>query len=393
MHILIIPSENYVTNREPLASIFQHQQALALRHSGIKTGVISAGLVPFNMTFSQYPYPFFENDEGVNTYRCYKRVLIPGRIAIKVFWKFIIRFYLQMFEKYVVEQGLPDVIHAHNCLFAGIAALKIKEKYSIPYLITEHSSAYARGLISNQQSYFTREVLKNANVITVVSSSLRKSLEKIYGADACPNHTIFNILDDRFEMRKDIPNDTKNTNKRAFLFLSIGSLDSNKNHSDLLKAFASKFKGNVLVRLKIGGDGPLKKQLQAEINDLGIADQVVLTGMLSHDRVLFEMQNCNAFVLPSIFETFGVVLIEALAVGKPVVATKCGGPEDIINPNNGILVPPKEVQALAEAMSNIYSNINKYDASYLRNDCLLRFGKAAFVERLRNLYNTIIQGE
>ena len=389
MHILIIPSEHYVPRHAPLAAIFQYQQAHALKDNGIKVGVVSAGFVPFNMMLSKYHYLAYENDDGVDTYKCYKRLLIPGRVAIKVFWKYLVGLYLKMFEKYVIEQGMPDIIHAHNCLFAGVVALKIKEKYNIPYLITEHNSAYARGLVSNHQANLTKEVLKNANVITMVSTSLCKSLEDMYGAAASPNHVIFNILDDRFEKEKIIFKGIKNTDEDIFTFLSIGSLDDNKNHTDLLKAFASKFKGNSRVQLKIGGDGPLRKQLETQINELGITGQAVLTGLLSRDKVLWEMQNCNVFVLPSIFETFGVVLIEALALGKPVIATKCGGPEDIVNQNNGMLVPIKDVPALAEAMSNIYINIDKYDTRFVRNDCLSRFGKDYFVERLQNIYTGI----
>lgn len=69
-----------------------------------------------------------------------------------------------------------------------------------------------------------------------------------------------------------------------------------------------------------------------------------------------------------------------------MVTTKCGGPEDIVNQDNGILVPTKEVHALAEAMSNIYLNIDKYCASIIRNDCLSRFGQDSFVKRLTTIY-------
>ena len=391
MHILIVPSEHYVTQRSPLAAIFQYQQAHALRDNGIRVGIVSAGFVPFNMMLSRYPYSAFENDGGVCTYRCYKKVLIPGRVAIKVFWKYLAGLYLKLFETYVRDQGLPDIIHAHNCLFAGVVALKIKSMYAIPYLITEHSSAYIRGHISNQQANFTKDVLRNADGITVVSSSLGKSLENLYGAVAGPSEAIFNILDDRFEKGINFK-DLRISDDSKFTFLSVGSLEDNKNHADLLKAFALKFKGNSRVQLRIGGHGPLRNQLQAQINALGITGQVLLTGMLSRDEVLCEMQNCNVFVLPSIYETFGVVLIEALAMGNPVVATKCGGPEDIVNINNGILVPAKDMNSLAEAMFSIYLNIDKYDPCFLRSDCLSKFGKDSFVKRLRNIY-TNIQGK
>ena len=359
MHILIIPSEHYVTPQAPLGAIFQHQQAHALKEKGIKVGVVSAGFVPFRKQFSPYPYPSFEDDGSVNTYRCYKRILIPGRIANKVFWKYLIKLYLKLFKKYIKDQGMPDIIHTHNCLYAGAIALKIKERYGIPYLITEHSSAYVRGLISNHQARLIKRVLKNANVKTVVSTRFGSLLENLFGADACPNYPIFNLLDERFENEKNILKGIKE-NQDIFTFLNIANLDANKNQSDFLDAFARKFKGNSKVRLKIGGDGPLRGQLETQAKALGIENQVTFTGMLRREEVLFEMQDCDVFVLPSIVETFGVVLIEALACGKPVIATKCGGPEDIINQNNGILLPTKNVGALAEAMENMHINIDKY---------------------------------
>ena len=390
MHILIIPFGHYVTPKAPISAIFQYHLAHALKkRKGIKVGVVSAGFVAFRRLFSAYPYAPFEDDDGVNTYRCYKKILVPGRIANKVFLKYLIGLSLKLFERYINEQGIPDIIHAHNCLHAGIAALKIKEKYDIPYLITEHSTAYARGLISNQQDKLIRKVLKNADVKTVVSTRLGSLLEKLFGEDACPNYPIFNLLDDSFENEENILKSVKN-NKGVFTFLNIAGLDPKKNHSGLLDAFACKFKGNSKVQLKIGGDGPLREQLETKAKDLEIEGQVVFTGLLSRERVLWEMQNCDVFILPSFVETFGVVLIEALACGKPIIATKCGGPEDIVNQNNGYLVPIKDVNALVEAMSNIYLNIDKYDTNLIRNDCLARFGENTFMARLQNIYTGIL---
>ena len=384
-----MPSELYVTQRAPLASIFQYQQAHALKEKGIKIGIVSAGFVPFSMMFSKYPYSAFEMDNGINTFRCYKRIFIPGRIAVTVFLKYLVGLYLKTFEKYITSHGKPDIIHAHNCLYAGVVALNIKVKYSIPYLITEHSSAYARGIVQSNQTRLIKRVLKEAEVRTVVSTSLGKSLENLFGTDACPYYPIWNMLDDMFERGGHIWKD-KGNNKNVFTFLSIGCLDVNKNHSDLLKAFACKFKGNGAVRLKIGGNGPLRKQLGIETNKLGIDGQVIFTGLLSRDGVLQEIQKCNVFVLSSIVETFGVVLIEALALGKPLVATECGGPEDIVNQANGILVPKKNIDALAEAMWNVYINNKRYDTNKIRSDCLLSFGKDSFVKRLINIYMSIL---
>jgi len=390
MHILIIPFGHYIIQKAPLSGIFQYHQARAFRKKGINVGVISAGFVPFKRQFFKYPYPPFDEADGVSVYRFYKRIIIPGRIANKVLNKSLVGLYLKLFERYITEQGMPDIIHAHNCLYAGVVALRIKKRDKIPYVITEHSTGFARGLISSRQAKLIREVLKNADVKTVVSTKLGSLLENLFGADACPNYPIYNILDDRFVKEENILKGVKN-DKGAFIFLNIAGLDPKKNHSTLLDAFAHKFKDNSNVRLKIGGDGPLRKQLESKAKDLKIERQVIFTGLLSREKVLREMINCDVFVLSSTFETFGVVLIEALACGKPVVATKCGGPEDIVNSTNGYLVPKKNVRALGNAMEDIYLNIDKFDPYQIRKDCLLRFGEDTFVARLKSIYANLLR--
>ena len=390
MHILIIPFGHYIIQKAPLSGIFQYHQARAFRKKGINVGVISAGFVPFKRQFFKYPYPPFDEEDGVNVYRFYKRIIIPGRIANKVLNKSLVGLYLKLFKRYITEQGMPDIIHAHNCLYAGVVALRIKKKNKIPYVITEHSSAYARGLISSRQAKIIGQVLKNADVKTVVSTNLGSLLENKFGADACPNYPIFNILDERFEKEEIVLKGVK-SNKELFTFLNIAIFSPNKNQSNLLDAFAWKFKGNSNVRLKIGGDGHLRKQIETKAKDLEIEKQVIFTGLLSREKVLREMRNCDVFVLSSTFETFGVVLIEALACGKPVIATKCGGPEDIVNSTNGYLVPKKNVKALGNAMEDIYLNIDKFDPFQIRKDCLLRFGEDAFVARLKSIYANLLR--
>jgi len=100
--------------------------------------------------------------------------------------------------------------------------------------------------------------------------------------------------------------------------------------------------------------------------------------------------DADCFVLPSRYETFGVVLIEALASGLPLIATKCGGPEDIVNCGNGVLVEIDNVELLAEAMRALKRNKHKYDANRLREEAILRFGEAAFVNNVLPIYEAAI---
>jgi glycosyltransferase involved in cell wall biosynthesis len=180
----------------------------------------------------------------------------------------------------------------------------------------------------------------------------------------------------------------KSGGKKAegIIFLNIASLSEAKNHHLLLRAFASKFKGRNAF-LRIGGIGPLKGGIESLALELGIAEQVNFLGLLSRDDVRNEMVFADAFVLSSSFETFGVVLIEAMVCGLPIIATDCGGPVDIVNIDNGLLVESDNISALAEAMQKISDTYHLYDPSKLRSLAIERFGEEAFLHNLMKFYS------
>jgi glycosyltransferase involved in cell wall biosynthesis len=175
-----------------------------------------------------------------------------------------------------------------------------------------------------------------------------------------------------------------------FRFLSVGFLVEGKNHAGLLRAFAAQFRGGSDVELRIGGDGPLRASLEKLASQLGVVDQVTFLGRLTRPEVLRQMQVCDGFVLPSDYETFSVVLIEALACGTPVVATACGGPEHIMREQDGILVPPRDPIALGQAMREMVRTLHSYDSEGMRRSCIERFGRDALVERLNRVYHEVL---
>ena len=105
------------------------------------------------------------------------------------------------------------------------------------------------------------------------------------------------------------------------------------------------------------------------------------------------MSKAHAFVLSSQHETFGVVLIEALAQGLPLIATRCGGPEDIINKDNGLLVPINDVDRLAEAMFSIYNNYEKYDPEKLREHCKEEYSEKSISLKLIEIYQETLRSK
>ncbi len=388
MHILILPSEHYITPLNPLGGIFQNHLAKLLQGYGNKVGVLSAGFVPFEYNYKSYPYFHVEIRDQIPVFRKYVRTFFPGRIAIRYLQCLLIGQYMQLYKKYTEEYGVPDLIHAHNALFAGAAALRIKEKFGVPYVVTEHSSLYERGYVIARHIEFTRKIYKGANARTFVSTRLAQKLKEIVGKEVEPYTVIYNVLEELF---LDQVTSIRYEMNKAFSFLAVGSLDANKNHVGLIRAFHALVKQNqnIALKLNIAGSGALRTELLSLIKSLGLEEQVHLLGHLGRDQIKQEMMKCNVLVLPSFVETFGVVLIEALSLGKPVISTYCGGPEDIVCDLNGLLVAPGNDLALTEAMQNIIMNYASYEPRAIIHDCMARFGADAYYKRIETVYKSI----
>lgn len=102
------------------------------------------------------------------------------------------------------------------------------------------------------------------------------------------------------------------------------------------------------------------------------------------------MRHSNAFVLASRTETFGVVYIEALSQGLPIIATRCGGPESIVTSDNGLLVPIENIPELTKALLTLYENHVNYDPVRLRQDCLQQFGSRAIAQHLIGTFQKVL---
>lgn len=386
MHILIIPSEHFVTQIQPLGGIFQYHQAKALNNVGYQIGILSVGYITPRYLVSKYIYKKEEKKENINIKREYKQLYFPHRyIPFKVLKANYIKMADKLYKEYIKEFGIPDIIHAHNFLYAGIIAKFIKDEYGVNYIVTEHSSSFVRNKLSSGKIKSIENVAKNALKVTAVSSSFNNILKEYTktNIDLLPN-----IVNNFFFQKKFQDKISKN-----FIFLHIASLDKNKNQELLIKSFEKIAKLNHNVYLNIAGSGYMKKYLESLVKKLDIQKQVNFLGRISQEKVRAEMMKSNCFVLSSNFETFGVVLIEALACGLPLIATECGGPKDIVNKQNGILIKTNNQLELKKAMLYMYENSYKYDREKLRNGAKEKFGEKTFIENVIKYYKVRIDNE
>ncbi|MBI0583941.1 MAG: glycosyltransferase family 4 protein [Methanomassiliicoccus sp.] len=132
--------------------------------------------------------------------------------------------------------------------------------------------------------------------------------------------------------------------------LFVGRLVGTKGLKYLIRAMA-----NVDGKLVIVGDGPEKGRLEGQARSSGVADKVEFTGRVSEERKVELLSTCRLFTMPSLFESYGLAAAEAMAWGKPVVASKVGGLPEVVG-NGGLLVPPKDSAALAGALNELLAD-------------------------------------
>jgi glycosyltransferase involved in cell wall biosynthesis len=260
---------------------------------------------------------------------------------------------MRLTQLYVRDFGPPDVLHAQSALWGGVSAMKLASRFGVPYVVTEHSTAYARGMIKRWQEPLVRETFRRAGAVLAVSRGLSNLLAKyVSGAKV---QVVPNMVDTDFFVLPPRPRDAE-----AFTFLTVALLQPKKGIDVLVQAFAQAFGHRPDVCLEIGGDGPQRDELESLAANLGVSGAVRFLGVLSPADVREAMWRANVFVLSSYVETFGVVLIEAMATGLPVIATRCGGPEHLIRDSLGCLVDPGSADQLARALASVYERYPKW---------------------------------
>jgi len=372
MHILILPSW-YPTKNNNLSGIFFKEQAEALAKQNINVGCIAINESSPRYMFSKKEFTLYFDDKNINGINTINALYpIPNRykslraIVRKIIFKIL-------FRKYIKKYGKPDLIHLHSFLY-GDLAIWVKEKYEIDYVVTEHSSGFARDLYNEKELAFAKKVFTNSKSNICVSSEFKKLLEKKFDLE-------FDFIPNSIDTEYFLPKSIQKTN---FDFINIAFLDTNKNQSKLVESFAKVFYAKKDVKLTIVGSGHEYDNLNNLIQKLNMQQQIKLYGIASRKEVLDLLQNSDAFILSSQYETFGVVIIEAMSCGLPVVATKCGGPESIVVDDKLGKLVDININDLSLGMLEVYNK--KYDSEYIRNYVIDNFSADVVSSKLMQVY-------
>jgi glycosyltransferase involved in cell wall biosynthesis len=224
----------------------------------------------------------------------------------------------------------PDVVYAHFLVPSGLIAAVAGRA---PLVVTAHGRDVRNVGELPGVAAATRLVVRRAATVVCVSEYLRRELELRVPEAAGKTEVISSGVDlERFTVAPAPAGPTA--------YLCVGSLSERKNVVRLADAFA-RLAGD--ATLTFAGDGPLRAALEGR-------ERVRLLGRVAHDEIPRLLAAAHVLAQPSVLEPLGQSLLEAMAVGRPVVATRIGGPPEFVPPDAGVLVDPLDVDALTVAL-------------------------------------------
>ena len=269
----------------------------------------------------------------------------------------------------------PDVVHAHS-YEAGRLASWFCRRQSIALILTEHYTGFARGLMGASELSMAVESYRKASIRLAVSQGFADLLLEQTGCrfDVMPNF----IDTDHFSPPPE-------AEASYYDFIAVGHLLPKKNHRLLIEAFANLNPAERGMRLGIVGEGPLRRELERTIDKRGLEENVDLLGYQNTDGVRGLLRKSRIYCMPSRFETFGVAVIEAMAVGLPAVVTRSGGPEHIVQHGDNGFVADSTPEAFSCAMKTALEKM--WDTSSIRRNIVDNYSEMVIVERLKMVYN------
>ncbi len=276
------------------------------------------------------------------------------------------------------ELGPIDLIHAQISYPAGAIAHQLSDESKIPSVITEHMGPFPFQKYLKDGQLYSRmsDALRHASAVLAVSPVLKVTLEA-YNA----NNVSFipNLVDEK----RFIPGPPNNSD---FTFFTLCGMCERKGIPDLLHAAGEAVSEDPSIHFRLGGSGEKLDEYRELAKDLGLRNNVSFLGYLEPEEALDEMRGCHAYVMTSHHENFGVVFAEALACGKPIIATRCEGPECIVNDNNGFILDIGDIAGIADAIVRMKRDYSEFDPEWIRDDLMNRFSRKVVVEQILAVY-------
>jgi glycosyltransferase involved in cell wall biosynthesis len=288
----------------------------------------------------------------------------------------------QHFEK-------PDIIHAHVLLRTYGIAWYLSRKWRIPYVITEHWTGFVFNAFERKSiiyKHLCQYFINHAAAFSLVSKGLLKAVEKHRIKN--PNtHIVPNVVD--FHELKSFEN-----NSGRIKILTVADLvERNKNISSVITVLHELESHIPDFEYHIIGGGPDQQMLEKLASEKSMLNNTVFFhGRQSNSFVLDFLPSVDFVVVNSTIETFSVFTAEAIGAGKPVIATRCGGPEFFVNEKNGRLINKENNLELKDAIDWMCKAYMHFDSNNMQREIREQFSQEQIAKQLLEFYNTSISG-
>ena len=380
MNIVILPSWFRLKSNRTNGSFFM-EQAVAVAKQGHHVTLIDAQIIPTrtylrserDMGIKHY------TENGVELYEYKTGGFFTGHSAALT-----VRLYQRKAEKIlkkILKDRQVDVLHAHSFFPAGIAAVELGKKYHIPVVLTEHCTGLILGWLGKDTYPYVKPTFDAADATVCVTEYFSDYIYEQYKLEKKPI-MIGNVLNPMFQY-------TEAPDNEVFTFTAVSFLLPKKRVCHILSAVEELKREGIKLKVNLVGDGPLRPELEQQARDLKVTDCVEFHGNQSRERVYELLQQSDALLHASVTETFGVVYIEAMAAGRPVVSAENGGSLELIDESNGFLAAPDDPHALAAAMKQMIGEKDRFDHKAISDAAIGAFSEESIGKAYASLYESV----
>ena len=297
----------------------------------------------------------------------------------------------------IIEKEQFDLIYCHTpvgAMLARQAGISARKKGTKVIYMAHGFHFYSGAPVLNWMIYYPAEKFLSRftdGLITINQEDYRRA-QKFHAWKTILIPGVGIDLE-KFQKQKPTRQEIRNRlgiPESKIILMSVGELTKRKNHMVMIEALARLKEYDILYM--ICGDGPLKAQLRAKAEELGVGDRLKLPGFRKDIAELHKA--ADIFVFPSLQEGLPVALMEAMASGLPIVASKIRGNEDLIgNEQGGFLVKPKDSDQIAKAIEKMIQNTKKREKMEKRNlEIIVNYGQETVLQKMEEFFDEIVGG-
>lgn len=370
MKKILVLSANFPNKENIYNGIFVKEQAIALNKKySVKVMVVLNDLNNFRLIPKIMTKQYQEDSLDIMEIRISRTVPIINQ--------FVYLFFSTYYCLNFVKKEQIQLIHAHFSYPSAVISYFIKKISKTPFIITEHYGIFENYFRSSIHKYLTLKSIKQADLVISVSKHSKNRIQKYCQKDI---NVVYNFVNtDNFSLNQKTHTDNIQIGFMGGLNTDIKGLDI------LLNALKNI---EIPFHLHIAGDGTLYKEYLKLTNDLNLNDKVTFYGIIHPNKTKEFFHKLDLFVLSSRRESFGIVIIEALSCGIPVIASKCGGPEEIITPETGYLFNNEDINDLKEKLILFYKNTNNFNHELIRAYTINNFSETTYLNNMTAIINS-----